>query len=49
MIIGVVLQLLGSIFLWVTAAKDPATIPSRVSVRLFNLLMKIVESSQILE
>ena len=31
-VIGLLLQLVGSVFLWVTAAKDPATIPSRVSV-----------------
>ena len=30
-IFGLVLQIVASVFLWVTAAKDPATIPSRVS------------------
>ena len=32
MLFGVALQILASIFLWITAAKDPATIPSRVSL-----------------
>lgn len=36
-VIGLVLELVASIFLWVTAAKDPATVPSRVSRLNFKL------------
>ena len=36
-IFGLILQIVASIFLWVTAAKDPATIPSRVSINFINL------------
>ena len=32
MTIGVMLLISANVFLWMTAAKDPATIPSRVSL-----------------
>ena len=34
LIIGIILQIVASVFLWITAAKDPATIPSRVSANI---------------
>lgn len=38
---GLILQIVASVFLWVTAAKDPATIPSRVSATDYKNITKL--------